>query len=151
MARYIGQGHKGDPLKLTLVPSSALKTMLDTAWAANSQITGWKVAFTKSANWEVSHAAANAYFDGVIEEVEKCNGSPYYRLTVDVLTYKDGATNVHTARRLRHEPYSGSAPTLGDGVVAAGTSNYNVKGSSAGGGFVLAIDESVSGYCHILF
>lgn len=150
MARYIGQGHKGDPLKLTLNPSSALKTMLDTAWAANSQITGWKVAFTKTANWEVSHAAANSYFDAIIEEIEKCNGSPYYRLTCDVVSYKDGSANIHTPRRLRHEPYSVS-PSLGDGLVAATTSSYNVKGSSAGGGCVIAIDEPESGYCDALF
>ena len=97
MGRYIGSGHKGDPLKLTLVPSAALKTMLDTAVAANTQIEGWKVYFTYLNNNEVSHSAANAYYDGVIEEVEKCNGSPYYHLTVDVLFYKDEAGNIFTA------------------------------------------------------
>jgi len=151
MARYIGQGHKGEPLKLTLVPSSSLKSLIDSAIASNSPIIGWKVAFTKSANWEVSHAAANAYYDAVIEEFEKCNGSPYYRLTCDVLTYKDGSGNIHTARRLRHEPYTGTAPALGSGVVAATTSSANVKGSSAGGGFVVAVDEPESGYCDVIF
>jgi len=151
MARYIGQGHKGEPLKLTLVPSAALKTMLDTAWATdNTVIAGWKVAFTYLNNNEVSHAAAHAYYDGVIEKCERCNGSPYYRLSVDVLTYKDGSGNIHTVRELRHEPYS-VVPALHDGLVASETSSANVRGSSAGGGSVIAINEPASGYCDALF
>lgn len=148
MSRYVSSGHKGLGLKLTLVPSSALKTMLDTAWAANTRIEGWKVAFTYTNNMEVSHAAANAYYDAVIEEVEKANGSPYYYLTCDVLTFKDGSANIHTARRFRMEEYEGS-PSLQDGVVAYATSSHKVVGSSTGGGVIISIDEP-SGYVGVL-
>ena len=143
---------KGAPLLVTCVPSSALKSSLDTMVAAGTVINHkLLVKFSYGANWEVAIADDNGIFDGVIVDCIPQKASPYYYLTVDVVSVIDQNSNRWTPRRVKNIYGSGTI-ALHDTVIVNGAAATEVDDGGTGGyGSVMAVDIGTTDYHDILF
>jgi len=151
MAQTVGGGHVGPQLLVTLIPDSTFVTELDALRVAGTKITQSKlIALSWATNNECTSPANNAIFDGLIWNYSRFETSPYYYLTVDLISYIDQNSARHTPRRILHLPYSGTI-ALQDSVKIVGTTYMNVDdGTSGGWGAVIAKDVP-SGYVDVLF
>lgn len=141
MARTIGGGNVGPELLVTLVPDSTFKSELDSLVAADTKISGSKlVSLTWSNNYECTSPADDAIFDGFVKFCRPIVPSPYYHLTVDLISYIDQNSARHTPRRILHLPYSGTI-ALQDSVIINSSTYMNVDdGTSGGWGAVIGKD-----------
>ena len=151
MARTVGGGNLGPELLVTLVPDATFKAELDTLRTAGTAIASSKlVSLSWATNNECTSPADDAIFDGMIVFCRPIVATPYYHLTVDLISYIDQNSVRHTPRRILHLPYSGDI-ALQDSVIITGTTYMNVDdGTSGGWGAVLAKDVP-TGYVDVLF
>ena len=150
--RTIGGGDAGVSLQITCIPDATFKSEIDALRTANTVIANQKlVSLTWSDNYEVTSPADDAIFDGIIRHAGSLLlASPYYYLTVDLISYVDQNSSRHTPRCILHLPYSGSI-ALQDSVIINGSTYKNVDdGTSGGWGAVIAKDVP-SGYVDVLF
>lgn len=143
---------KGPELIVTCVPSSALKTSID-GWIADGTVINHKkmVTFSYGANWEVELADDEDIPDGIITYVLDQKASPYYYLTIEVLSVIDQNSNRWTPRRVKNL-YGTGTVALHDTIVVDGAAAIMVKDGGTGGyGSVMAVDVTASDYHDVMF
>jgi len=151
MARTIGGGTLKDTRKVTCVPDATFKAEIDALMTAGTAVVGKFVSLTWLNDNEVTSPADNAIFDGQIIECEKLKVSPYYRLTVNIVSYLDQNSVRHPATCIMNVPYDGTL-ALQDSVIINGATYVNVDDGGTGGwGAVIALDVGASGYADVIF
>ena len=125
------------PVRLQCDPDSTLKTALDSAKSAGTEINGMLVKFSTGANREVTTMSDGDNLQGEIAEWRETATS--YALSVDFYGYLDQGGNWNPAGRVATFTYNGSV-ALGNSVLVK--SSTEVKADATGNGRIVNINAS---------
>ena len=150
MSRVKSGGDKGHKLLVTCTPSSAFKSTID-GYTDPRDAIGKLV--TIADGYVVSLVGDNVVPNGRVEAIEGTKETGY-TLTVHLFALNSQNSNNgwFCPTVIVNMPYSGTL-AFGDTIQANGTDGVNVDdaGATAGAGFVLAVDNPVSGYADVAF
>ena len=125
------------PIRLQCEPDSTLKTAIDNAKAAGTEINGMLVKFATGGNRQVTSVSDGDNLQGEIAEWRETAAS--YALSVDFYGYLDQGGNWHPAGRVASFTSNGTV-ALGNSILLK--SSTEVKADASGNGRIININTS---------